>query len=43
MMFYNGFNLLIDVLLGLGVWFFTYRSAWWHGYCSGVEDSHKEQ
>ena len=38
MMFYNGFNLLIDVLLGLTVWFITYRLAWWDGYEAGVVD-----
>ena len=38
MMFYNGFNLLIDVTLGLAVWFFTYRTAWWDGYEAGVVD-----
>ena len=38
MMFYNGFNLLIDVIIGLGVWFFTHRTAWWAGYDAGVYD-----
>jgi hypothetical protein len=38
MMFYNGFNMLIDVVIGLSVWFFTYRSAWWTGYHAGVSD-----
>jgi len=38
MMFYNGFNLMIDVVLGLAVWFFTYRTAWWDGYEAGVID-----
>jgi len=38
MMFYNGFNLMIDVVLGLAVWFFTYRAAWWDGYEAGVID-----
>jgi hypothetical protein len=38
MMFYNGFNLMIDVILGLTVWFITYRMAWWDGYEAGVVD-----
>ena len=39
MIYYNGFNLLVDVTVGLTVWFFTYRTAWWDGYKGGVEDS----
>jgi hypothetical protein len=38
MMFYNGFNLLIDLVIGFLVWFFTYRTAWWDGYEAGVAD-----
>ena len=38
MIFYNGFNLLVDVLIGLTVWFFTYRTACWDGYEAGVID-----
>ena len=42
MIFYNGFNLLLDVLIGLAVWFFTYRLAWWDGYKAGTKDSFNE-
>jgi len=38
MMFYNGFNLMIDLIIGGLVWYFTYKAAWWRGYESGVAD-----
>ena len=37
-MYYNGFNLVIDTCIAALVWFLTYRSAWWSGYEAGVED-----
>jgi len=40
--FYNGFNLLVDILIGLGVWFFTYRHAWLVGYGQGAHDEHED-
>lgn len=46
MIFYNGFNLLVDLILGLVVWFFTYKIAWWDGYEASTEDTihwHQEQ
>lgn len=36
--FYNGFNLLVDILVGVTVWFFTRRSADANGYGEGVYD-----
>lgn len=39
MMFYNGFNLLIDLIIGSLVWFLTYKAAWWRGYSEGREDA----
>ena len=37
--FYNGFNLLVDLIVGFAVWFFTYRSAWWSGYVNGIKET----
>lgn len=39
MIYYNGFNMLVDLILGLAVWFFTYRFAWMDGYIAGAEDA----
>ena len=39
MIFYNGFNLLIDLLLAVIVGLITYRLAWWDGYIAGGVDS----
>jgi hypothetical protein len=39
MIFYNGFNLLMDILVGTVVWFVTYRHAWWVGYQSGIAEA----
>lgn len=41
MMFYNGFNLLIDIILAGIVWALTYRAAWWRGYSEGYQDGNK--
>jgi len=38
MMFYNGFNLLIDLIVGGTVYYFTYKTAWWNGYQAGITD-----
>jgi hypothetical protein len=38
MMFYNGFNLLIDLIVGGTVYFFTHRTAWLDGYQTGIAD-----
>jgi len=38
MMFYNGFNLLIDLIIGSIVGLLTYKAAWWRGYEAGVAD-----
>ena len=37
-MFYNGFNLLIDLLIGGLVFFFTRRTSWLQGYSAGQDD-----
>ena len=41
MIFYNGFNLLVDLILGLAVWFITRKISWWDGYHAATEDSIK--
>ena len=38
MIFYNGFNLLVDVVLGAIVWRLAYRAGWWKGYGAGEQD-----
>jgi hypothetical protein len=38
MMFYNGFNLLIDILLVLATGIYCYKSGWWRGYSEGHQD-----
>lgn len=38
MMFYNGFNLMIDLILCGLVGFFSYRAGWWGGYSAGEQD-----
>ena len=38
MIYYNGFNLLLDVLIMLGTAFIVYKEAWWQGYGAGTED-----
>lgn len=42
MMFYNGFNLMIDIFLVAATAFITYRNAWWDGYKSGIKDTKEE-
>ena len=37
--FYNGFNLLVDIIIGGAVFFFTSRYYWAKGYGEGYEDS----
>lgn len=39
MMFYNGFNLLIDLILAGVVFFFSYRAGWFRGYSEGQADA----
>lgn len=34
--FYNGFNLLVDIVIGLTVWFFTRRSVGDFQYSRGI-------
>jgi len=36
--FYNGFNLLVDIVIGGAVFFFTSRAYWFKGYSEGYED-----
>lgn len=38
MMFYNGFNLLIDIIVGAVVFYFTRRASWLEGYSAGQDD-----
>ena len=38
MIFYNGFNLLIDVIIMAATAFIVYKEAWWQGYGAGTED-----
>ena len=38
MIFYNGFNLMVDILIALIVWRLAYRAGWWSGYGSGEQD-----
>ena len=38
MIYYNGFNLLIDVVI-IGITaFVVYKEAWWQGYAASTED-----
>jgi hypothetical protein len=36
--FYNGFNLLVDIIIGGTVFYFTARAYWSKGYSEGYED-----
>ena len=36
--FYNGFNLLVDIIIGGIVFFFTARAYWAKGYSEGYAD-----
>lgn len=38
MIFYNGFNLLVDIILAGGVGFLAYRLGFNDGYNAGEED-----
>ncbi len=38
MIFYNGFNLMVDILIALIVWRLSYRAGWWSGYGAGEQD-----
>jgi hypothetical protein len=42
-MFYNGFNLLIDLLIGGLVFYFTRRISWMDGYSAGQDDYREDQ
>ena len=39
MIFYNGFNLLVDVIIAGLVFYFTRRSSWLEGYQAGEQDA----
>lgn len=39
--FYNGFNLLVDMVLAYVVYRFAYRSGWLRGYGEALQDSQK--
>jgi len=41
MMFYNGFNLMIDLIIAGLVFYFTRRTSWWQGYRAGIEDTNE--
>lgn len=41
MIFYNGFNLLVDFILAGVVGVFTYRAGWLRGYGAGDHDAKK--
>ena len=43
MIFYNGFNLLIDVIIATVVGIIAYKDAWWQGYAAGTEDTLRYQ
>ena len=41
MIFYNGFNLLVDIIVGWSAWFFTYRFYrydYYKGYDKALSD-----
>jgi hypothetical protein len=42
MIFYNGFNLLVDMLLAGLVFYFTRRVSWWDGYHEGYSERDQE-
>ena len=39
MVFYNGFNLLVDIILISITSVIVYKMAWWDGFKAGVEDT----
>mgnify|MGYP003348011852 FL=1 len=41
MIFYNGFNLMVDIIVGWSAWFFTYRFYrydYYKGYDKALSD-----
>ena len=38
MIYYNGFNLMIDAIIMAATAFIVYKEAWWQGYGAGTED-----
>ena len=42
MIFYNGFNMLIDAILVTIASLFFYRAGWWAGYKTGISDAAEE-
>jgi len=36
--FYNGFNLLVDILVAIGSGLFFYKAGWRDGYGEGEQD-----
>lgn len=38
MMFYNGFNLMIDLIVGGVVFYATRKVSWLEGYSAGQDD-----
>lgn len=42
MMFYNGFNLLLDIIFCSIVGFITYRYAWYEGYQKGRDNLERD-
>jgi len=40
--FYNGFNLMLDLLIGGLVFYFTRRISWMDGYSAGYSDGHSD-
>ena len=37
MIFYNGFNLMVDIILAVIVWRVAYRAGWARGFGEGEE------
>jgi hypothetical protein len=42
MIFYNGFNMLVDIILGALVFYFTRRASWWDGFSAGYSERDQE-
>ena len=38
MIFYNGFNLMVDLIIGIVVYKIAFTSGWKQGYGEGEED-----
>ena len=43
MIFYNGFNLLVDMLVALNVWYFTSKYYFNSGYQAGYEEAEEDR